>query len=51
MFNPDNHFDDSENLFGKTMSMNLICVPSEADINFGNLAEVKKGDKHPLEGK
>ena len=51
MFNPDNHFGDSENLFGNTRSLNLICVPEEADVNFGNLTEVQKGDKHPLEGK
>jgi FkbM family methyltransferase len=34
MFNPDNFRGNKKNIYGKTISINMICLPEEADIEF-----------------
>ena len=40
MYIPNNHRNDSENIFGELVSMNMVCFPAEADISIEGLAEI-----------
>ena len=44
MFNPDNHFGDRENLFGKISSKNMLCAPAERKMTVNGSRKV--GDEH-----
>ncbi len=47
MFNPDNHSGKAENLFGTITSKNMLCVPSEREMNIVGLREVAGPGDHP----
>ena len=47
MFNPGNHFGNSENLFGRIVSRNILCVPSERGIKVEGLRKVAGEDDYP----
>lgn len=40
LFNPNNFFANSENLFGNIVSRNMLCVPKESPIQVSNLPEI-----------
>lgn len=40
MYNPNNYRNDSENIFGEIVSMNMVCFPAEADVNVEGLQEI-----------
>ena len=40
MFNPDNFRRDRENVFGKLVSVNMLCFPQEVPVTVG-LTEIK----------
>ncbi len=37
LFNPQNFFQNSDNAFGKTVSINLLCLPKEKDISISSI--------------
>lgn len=47
LYNPDNYFGDTENLFPNIVSVNMICLPKSAQPIEG-LREVTGTDYHPL---
>ena len=47
MFNPDNHFGHRENLFGRIVSRNVLCVPAERGITVKGLRPVAGEDDYP----
>ena len=49
LFNPANFAGDSENIFGDIISINLLCLPREREINMG-LLEVQSPDDWPFSG-
>ena len=40
VFNPDNYFGDSENIFGNFVSINVLCVPKETKMEVNGLRQV-----------
>jgi FkbM family methyltransferase len=40
LFNAKNHFGRSENIFGKTVSVNMLCIPRSKQINVKDLREI-----------
>lgn len=40
MYNPNNYRQDSENIFGNIVSINMLCLPKEADIEIDGLEEI-----------
>ncbi len=40
MFNPNNYFGNSQNLFGRIVSINMLCIPKEMTIGQIDLIEV-----------
>lgn len=48
LFNPDNFAGDQENIYGNTVSVNMLCVPRERNANIGALREVSATTEHPL---
>lgn len=41
MFNPDNFFKNDENVFGKIISINLLCLPAEKEQQVKGLKQVE----------
>jgi FkbM family methyltransferase len=41
VFNPNNFYGDAENIFGATVSANILCVPQESDLPVAGLRQVK----------
>lgn len=50
LFNPDNFAGDAGNAYGRTVSVNMICVPRERSVDMRGLAEVQDADEHPIFG-
>lgn len=50
LYNPDNYFGDTENIFPNIVSVNMICLPKSAQTIEG-LREVTGTDYHPLAGR
>jgi FkbM family methyltransferase len=48
LFNPNNFFGDTENIFANTGSFNLLCVASETGAQISGFEEVKVLGVHPL---
>jgi FkbM family methyltransferase len=48
LFNPDNFFQDAENIYANTGSFNLLCIPGEAGAQVTGFEEVKVLGLHPL---
>lgn len=40
MFNPDNFYRNAENVFGRIVSINMLCIPHQARIAVEGMAEV-----------
>lgn len=40
MYNPNNYRNDKENIFEGIVSINMLCIPSEADANIEGLEEI-----------
>jgi len=47
MFNPANHFSNSENLFQNIVSRNLLCTPAERKVQIEGARKVSGPDDHP----
>ena len=48
LYNPDNWFGASENLYPGTVSVNMLCLPAEMHSNINGLARADDPDFHPL---
>src|SRR5262249_42775148 len=40
LFSATNYFDRTENIYGKTVSVNMICIPRSKPINMQNFREI-----------
>ncbi len=45
LFNPDNFFANTENVFGNLGSFNMICIPKSHDFQLDNLTEITSPDQ------
>jgi len=45
LFNPDNHFGNSENVFGNLISRNMFCLPKDSPLNVTNFHEITSPDE------
>ena len=48
LYNPDNWFGESENLYPGTVSVNMLCLPDEMPSNISGLVPADDPDFHPL---
>lgn len=48
LFNPNNHFGYIGNLYGATVSINMLCIPVENPLAVRGLTEVGADYEHPL---
>lgn len=48
LFNPNNAFAHAENMFGNTVSLNLLCIPAQAVQDIKGLAEIQSIDEFPI---
>ena len=48
LFNPENFAGSEENIYSNILSLNLLCVPREAEGNLTGFREVKDPGEHPL---
>jgi len=44
LYNPDNFARNGNNVFGRILSINLLCVPAETNINIADMREVLADD-------
>lgn len=44
MFNPDNYFQNEKNVFGKIVSLNMLCVHRDEDIADASIADLREID-------
>ncbi|MEK9724275.1 MAG: hypothetical protein VW405_12455 [Rhodospirillaceae bacterium] len=44
VFNPDNFLANAENVFGRTISRNMLCLPKESPIAVTNFEEITSPD-------
>jgi FkbM family methyltransferase len=49
MFNPDNHAENTDNLFGSITSNNMLCVPAEREVVAPGFRPVAGEDDHPTQ--
>ncbi|MFC1673967.1 FkbM family methyltransferase [Pseudomonadota bacterium] len=49
LYNSANHANNPENIFGSTISLNLLCFPAEVSQNIEGLPEVKSPDEFILD--
>ena len=49
LFNPDNYFRQSNNIYGTIVSLNMIGLPKEFNINVYGAAEITDAAFHPLD--
>ena len=47
MYNPENHSGDSENLFGRISSKNMLCAPAERKMTVNGSRKVADEHDHP----
>ncbi|MEM1300867.1 MAG: FkbM family methyltransferase [Pseudomonadota bacterium] len=47
MYNPENHAGDGENIFGRTISMNILCLPAEQGARIKRFRAVSGRGDHP----
>jgi FkbM family methyltransferase len=48
LFNPNNFFANSENLFPNLVSCNMLCIHRDFDVSFGSLREIVDFSFHPF---
>jgi FkbM family methyltransferase len=48
LFNPDNCFENDENIYGNIAAFNMFCVPVELEIEVKDAVEILDSDAHPL---
>ncbi len=48
LFNPNNFFGDSENIYPNIVSINMLCFHKSADVNLDGFMEVVDAGLHPM---
>ena len=48
LFNPENFAGNKENVFGTVVSVNMLCVPNEKNIDLPGSSEITDSSIHPL---
>ena len=48
LFNANNYFKAKDNVFGNTVSLNMLCLPREIDQSIQGLPEIKSADDFPI---
>lgn len=48
LFNPMNFFEFKENIYGNVLSVNMVCVPVESNMDMRHFQEVTDAKFHPL---
>jgi FkbM family methyltransferase len=48
LYNADNFAGNSENIFGNTLAVNLLCIPAAANLSIEGLREVESADEFPM---
>ena len=48
-FNEANYFNNSQNIYGNVVSLNMICVQPGSHVNVVGAQEIGLDDRHPLE--
>jgi Methyltransferase FkbM domain len=48
LFNPQNHFGSQQNLYGNTVSCNMLCLPQGTNITVEALMEITEANLHPF---
>lgn len=51
LFNPDNHFGRSDNLFGHIVSANMVCIHRSRQADVGHLTPITDFSFHPILGR
>ena len=51
LFNPNNYAKNPENIFGTTVSINMLCFHKKLSLNLKGFDEVMSADDHPLKKK
>ena len=49
LFNPANFFANAHDVYPQVVSINMLCIPREAEIPVNGLREIVE-NRHPLEG-
>lgn len=48
LFNPDNYFNNHENIYGSVAAFNMFCVPVEMEVEVRDAQEIVDSSAHPL---
>jgi len=48
LFSPDNFFGNNENIFGRIVSVNMLCVPEELSPDLSGFQQVNDPTEHPM---
>ncbi len=48
LYNKNNFTNDSDNIFGKIVSVNMLCISNDSKINIENMIEIKDSKFHPM---
>ncbi len=48
LYNPDNYAENNENIFGSTVSMNMLCFHKSINLNLEGFQEITDSNDHPL---
>jgi hypothetical protein len=51
LFNPDNYYGETENLYPTVVSVNMICIHRESNINIEGFEEIIDFTSHPMRAK
>jgi hypothetical protein len=51
LFNPDNYYGETENLYPTVVSVNMICIHRESKINIEGFEEITDFTSHPMRAK
>ncbi|MBK7414007.1 MAG: hypothetical protein IPJ38_01700 [Dechloromonas sp.] len=48
LYNPDNYFGNSDNIYQNTAAFNMLCIPKELESSVGGGAEITDSTFHPV---
>jgi len=49
LYNKENFFNDKENIYGKLLSANMLCIPKSINVQLSNFEKVDIKNKHPYD--
>ena len=48
LYNPDNYFNEADDIYKNMVSANMLCIPRESSLSVQNFAEITSLGLHPL---